>query len=168
MPPPLKLGICELYHPKLYGNTYSSSHNIILHYIVNSIIELDDFMTNPRLLDNVNTRQLANLDTPLCNYELELKNLARKYNKINDLNRNKCIKHPSIENYDTIIRKNDYIRVDIIETRILTGMEEVAILKTHLIRVVQRKWKRLYKSKMEKLKKKMSWYYLKRREIYGR
>ena len=154
---PLTLGICEIYHPKIHGNTSSSNININLHYIVHCIVELDDFMMKPRSVNNVNIEQ--------TNYELILDYLFRLYNKINTPKR--YIKHPSIENYDAIIRKNNYIRIDIIETHTLDGMEEVAILKTHWLRLVQRKWKRLYKNKKEILKKKMSWYYLKKREIYG-
>ena len=145
---PLTLGICELYHPKIHGNTSSSNKHINSHYIVNCILELDDFISN--------------------SYELELDHLTRMYNNINMHYRNKYISHPVIENYDAIIRRRDYIRLEIIETRILEGMEEIAILKTYWLRLVQRKWKRLYKNKMELVKKKMSWQYLKKREIFGR
>lgn len=143
---PLTLGICELYHPKIHGNTSSSNKHINSHYIVNCIFEADEFISN--------------------SYELELEHFARLYNNINLIN--KYIRHPVINNYDAIIRRRDYIRLEIIETHILEGMEEIAILKTHWLRLVQRKWKRLYKNKMEIVKKKMSWQYLKRREIFGK
>jgi hypothetical protein len=58
--------------------------------------------------------------------------------------------------------------VEIIEMHTLVGMEEIAVLKTHWIRLVQRKWKKLYKIKMEKIKRLMSWNNLRKRELYGR
>ena len=156
---PLTLGICELYHPKIHGNTSSSSNDINSHYLVYSIVEPDDFMTKLRCLDT---------DFYICEYESDLEALKRVYNKIDKSYNNRYIKHPLIKNYDSIIRKNNYIKLDIVETYTLPGMEEVAVLKTHYIRLVQRKWKRLYKIKMEKLKKLKSWNNLKRREIYGK
>jgi hypothetical protein len=159
---PLTLGICELFHPKIHGNTSSSSSTINLHYIVNCLVDPDDFMTNSRYkkidLQSMMTR---------CEYESDLDHLITVYNKINTRN-NRYIKHPIIENYDFIIRKNNYIRVEIIEMHTLVGMEEIAVLKTHWIRLVQRKWKKLYKIKMEKIKRLMSWNNLRKRELYGR
>ena len=152
------LGICELYHPKIHGNTDSSSRFITRHYIVHCIVEAIDFMTP--------VFDVSSLERNSDFYDYELDHLTRRYKKITSANR--CIKHPIIENYDAIIRKNNYIKLDIIETHILGGMEEIAVLKTFWLRLVQRKWKRLYKIKMEKIKKKMSYHYLKRRELFGK
>ncbi len=154
---PLTLGICELYHPKIHGNTLSSSSSVNMNYIVHCIVEPDDFM----MAAKTNAGTLVE-----NNYEGELEHLTQRYDKITVAN--KYITHPMIENYDAIIRKNDYIRLDIIETHILDGMEEIAVLKTHWLRIIQRKWKRLYKIKMEKIKKKISFHYLRRRELFGK
>ena len=153
--PQLTIGICDIYHPRIHGKTLASSTSINLHYIVNCIIETDDFMMKPR----------SETSAPVLEhiYHCDLDYLTRMYKKITFAN--KYIKHPIIENYDAIIRKNDYIKIDIIETHMLEGMEEIAILKTHWLRLIQRKWKRLYRIKMEKIKKKISYHYLRRREI---
>ena len=159
---PLTLGICDIYHPRIHGSTLASSNSINLHYIVNCIVEPHDFMMAITSTNKNTSQPEVELEN---NYEYDLEHLTRLYNKITIANANKYIRHPMIENYDAIIRKTDYIRVDIIETHMLDGMEEVAILKTHWLRLVQRKWKRLYKIKMEKIKKKISYHYLRRREI---
>ena len=152
---PLTLGICDIYHPRIHGNTTSSSSSIDLHYIVNCIVEPRDFIASSNRVNNI--EELYHI------YECDLDHLTRMYKKIAFTN--KYIKHPMIENYDAIIRKDDYIKIDIIETHVLDGMEEIAVLKTHWLRLIQRKWKRLYKIKMEKIKKKISFHYLRRREI---
>jgi hypothetical protein len=112
-----------------------------------------------------NNNNIVDLELENNSYEYDFEHLTRMYKKISVANANKYIRHPLIENYDAIIRKDDYIKIDIIETHILDGMEEIAILKTHWLRLIQRKWKRLYRIKMEKIKKKISYHYLRRREI---
>lgn len=167
------LGICELYHPKIHGHTFASSNSINQHYMVHCIVEPDDFMkacrsdTGSQMGTGTNTElenDYAENDYVENNYESELEHLTRRYTKVAFAN--KYVVHPMIENYDAIIRKDDYIKLDIIETHVLDGMEEIAVLKTHWLRLIQRKWKRLYKIKMEKIKKKISYHYLKRREIF--
>ena len=55
-----------------------------------------------------------------------------------------------IRNYNAVAKK--YIRLEIIQADILLpGQEEVAYLKTFWLRIVQRRWKKIYKARKELL-----------------
>ena len=55
------------------------------------------------------------------------------------VNKVSLVEHPFIRNYHAISTNNI---VDIVEPLLLDGGELVAILKTHYIRLFQRKWRR--------------------------
>jgi hypothetical protein len=46
--------------------------------------------------------------------------------------------------------------LQIVQTNILTGLEEVAYLKTFWLKLVQRRWKKIYKARQELLKQRMT------------
>lgn len=102
------IGICDIYHPYIHGNTSKTSNDIHGHFIVRCIMSVDEFYSNPYVpQDGV--------------YDI----------------------HPHIRNYCGIA--NSYDKPNIIETIILNGGEMIGIIKTHYIRLFQRKWKRLHK-----------------------
>jgi recombinational DNA repair ATPase RecF len=52
--------------------------------------------------------------------------------------------HPIIRNYNNIIKRENYIKLDIIEKVLLESGEIIAIIKTFWIKIIQRKWKKYY------------------------
>lgn len=156
--------LCELHNPKIHGysNIYSDP-NIYTHYIV---VERFDGPTKMSLYDlydelEYNTDiEYDSEDTELgvdTIHNSQLKNIyqtAKYYNKIyrERVERNNSI-HPSIRNYKNIVLKQNYIKPEIAEYIILPTQEAIAILKTYLIRIIQRAWKRVFQIRKEILRK---------------
>ena len=49
-----------------------------------------------------------------------------------------------------------YCSLQIVQTNILTGLEEVAYLKTFWLKIVQRRWKKIYKARQDLLRERMT------------
>jgi len=60
--------------------------------------------------------------------------------------------HPIVKNYKYMMCQPDYIKPEIVEGLYLEGDEFVAIIKTFWIRLIQRKWKNIYKERQTILK----------------
>ena len=125
------LGICELYNECMYGRTESSPQNIETHFMVFDILSnLDEFWSST--------------------YRCILGNLQMKYSIFISLGGGDDdfkLENPSIRNYREIIMRPDYLKLDIVNVRIFGSGETVACLKTFWLRLVQRKWKRVYKER---------------------
>jgi len=125
-----QLALCEIYHPVLHGHNETSSPPINNHFLVYTVIELEDFYNDAYLSE---------------------RNHLRRYRKaIQILHGSLSETHPMIRNYNAVAKK--YIRLEIIQADILLpGQEEVAYLKTFWLRIVQRRWKKIYKARKELL-----------------
>ena len=142
------LGICELFHPKLHGLTSNSSPYIQSHYIVHMKIDLVDFWNK--------------------DYEDCLEDLLEYYHHNFSHNRRESIiYHPIIRNYNHILDNIDYLKLNIIQIIELPGYEQVACIKTIWIKLLQRKWKRIYKDRKDKIQKLKNPRILMKREITG-
>lgn len=115
-----ELGVCELYNSHIHGHTERSYNGIDGHYIIYWLIETESFMTCD---DYKFVIQLL-----LDGYYIYIIRTT----------------HPIIRNYNAIIKRNDYIKLDIIEKVILETGEIIAIIKTFWLRIFQRKWKKYY------------------------
>ena len=73
-----------------------------------------------------------------------------------------------IRNFNTIIQKSNYAKLDIVESIFLDSGQYVACIKTFWLRLLQRKWKTFYKKQQILLKQRRSIHFLKKRELYGR
>ena len=73
--------------------------------------------------------------------------------------------HPTIRNYRKVTNK--YIRLEIIQADVLTGQEEVAYLKTFWLRIIQRRWKKIYKARKELLRQRSQIQALQERQRTG-
>lgn len=142
------LGICELFNPYLHGYTSKSSPTINSHYLIHSEIELADFFD--------------------LSYEENVENLLEYYYNFFHYRRLTVISHPIIRNYHHIIDNVDIIKLDIIEIIELPGLEQVACIKTFWLKILQRKWKRIYKERKIKMQKLKKLHILRKREITGK
>jgi hypothetical protein len=115
-----ELGICELYNSHIHGHTWRSYNNIDGHYIIYWLIETESFMTSNDYKDVISLL--------LDGYYIYIN---RTY-------------HPIIRNYNNIIKRENYIKLDIIEKVLLESGEIIAIIKTFWIKIIQRKWKKYY------------------------
>ena len=118
------LVLCELYHHSLYGSYNNQNPNVDLHYIVNTRWK------------NFVAREIY----PVCNFlNATLNNIARY--SIHRLD-----PHP-IRAYAQICSSHDCVKPEIAETYILPSGEMMCVLKTFWIRIIQRKWKKIYRER---------------------
>ena len=163
-----KLAICELHIPDLHGYTNSSDKDIINHYMITNIVELeefydDDYKDDIAILNECYLIWLYSYIDEVDNYNYDSDNEDEldKY-----LVRNN-ISHPNIRNYSNIIDNGKYIKLDIVEIHELDGEEMVGFIKTFWLRILQRKWKKIFKKRKEVIRKRKSLCSLKYREING-
>lgn len=78
------------------------------------------------------------------------------------------VKHNIIRNYRNIIARPDYIRPEIAECIVLPSQHTVAIIKTMWIKIIQRKWKKVYAERKRIINTRMLYSSLKRRELTGK
>jgi len=154
-----QLTLCELFHPRLHGIDKNSDPNILQHYIVIKSYSFEDFNDSEINFNfdtdtdaDTNTDTNTDSDTDSSSEYEELNNI--NYNVIHlidmlheDIQVNRRVlvprKHPIIRNYLNIMKMPS--RIEITENIILCGGETVAIIKTIWIRIIQRKWKRVYR-----------------------
>ena len=156
----LKLVISEIHIPDLHGFMENSSEQIFMNYIVTSIIELDDFYSYDYL------DEIAIINE--C-YDMWLIDNIRSLTINENISINVYgIHHPYIRNYVNIITNDDYIKVDIADVEELEGGEIVAYHKTFWLRIIQRKWKKIYKERREIIEKRKRAKTLNMRSLYGK
>jgi hypothetical protein len=76
--------------------------------------------------------------------------------------------HPTIRNYNKIIQANNFIKIDIVVISELPGNESVGYIKTFWIKLIQRRWKKIYKQRQDILKQRMLPKSIREREITGK
>jgi hypothetical protein len=172
------LMLCELHLPSVHGKTVDSDPNIETHYLVYnrydpitgiSFCHLDDYQeyntddeydTDDDYDDIVSGHRMIYK----INNDIEyLKNIYRNNIRIQHYDN-----HPTIRNYYNIISKSDYIKPEIGEYIILPTQECIAILKTFWLRIIQKKWKKVFQERKEVIKQRNSLSNLSIREMRGR
>tara|TARA_Y100001935_G_C17308364_1_gene513951 strand:+ start:2264 stop:2740 length:477 start_codon:yes stop_codon:yes gene_type:complete len=137
-----QLAICELFSPQLHGTTTNSSKGISGHLLVNTSIMLEEFYNNTYLED--------------------ISMLRQQYQGIISA------QHPHIRNYANIISYDKSFKLDIIELDELEGgNEHVGYLKTHWIKCIQRKWKKVYATRKRIIRQRSSNNALREKELTG-
>jgi len=153
------LMLCELHHPSIHGKDIYSDLFIETHYIV---YDRFDFKTGKSLTSE-------SFDNELDDYYMNdvLKFLKDHYYNSFPLYNNLKY-HPTIRNYHNIISKSNYIKPEIGEYIILPTQEAIAILKTVWLRIIQRKWKKVFSERQTIIKHRCLNASINSREIYGK
>jgi len=129
--------LCELYNPYIHSSLEEDEDEEVYgHYLVHS--QYKQFL------------RWANDEEDEDEDEENIFEMIREYQhhiRICVLPYLELCRHPFIRNYDTMIRKRNYVRPEIAEIMYLETGECVAILKTWRIRCIQRAWKRVYKER---------------------
>ena len=142
-----KLATCHLFHPQLDGITNDSSYDIHNHFLVNDIINADDFYNHEYLVDIINFQ--------LFYYTIIEENIYPK-------------EHPTIRNYNKFLNNYKTYTLDIIQYDELEGGESVCYIKTFWLKIFQRKWKQYYsklKARIQKMERPQN---IRKREIQGK
>jgi len=117
----MTLGICEIYNRTIHGFTEQSTPDIDNYFLLNLKIGPEEFFNND------------------YKYFIEI---LRENNE-----RFIVLKHPTIRNYNKIIKSNRYYNLEIVKPEELEGGECVAILKTFWLRLFQRKCRKYLNNK---------------------
>ena len=141
------IAICEIFNPRIHGKDENSSAGIETHFLVSETFTLEEFYDN--------------------SYQDTITYLKADYKKVYKKNK-KSLKHPIIRNYNKIIEANNFIKLDIVCIDELTGNETVGYIKTFWIKLIQRRWKKIYKQRQDILKQRMLPKSIREREITGK
>jgi hypothetical protein len=145
MPAAYQLAICEIFNPVIHGEDETSSPFINTHFLVYTIVDLSEFYDNSYLSEQ---------------------NSLRRYLRARQILHGSLETHPTIRNYGTVANK--YTRLEIIQSDILSGQETVAYLKTFWLKIVQRRWKKIYKARQEILQKRKTIQAIQERQRTGK
>lgn len=168
------LMLCELHYPGRHSKTEDSDPNIENHYLVYdrfdpkteiSLCYLDEYeeldTDNEYDSDNdIEYRELNNLSNGI-NFLKEI------YSNSENFNPQYFGIHPTIRNYHNIISKPNYIKPEIGEYIILPTQESIAVLKTFWLRIIQKKWKKVFQQRKSIIKQRCYLSNLSIREIRG-
>ena len=133
------LVLCELHYTPIHGKTATSCPTIETHYIL--IDRFDPFTGLSLSYDSSN-------DSDSEEEESLLEGVQDLYNDEYDamaIN----IPHKTIRNYLNIVRKENYIQPQIALCIDLPTGENITIIKTIWIKLIQRAWKKVYKKRQE-------------------
>ena len=160
------LVLCEILNKHLHGN----DENIDGHYL---IINKFDGSTGSAIYSDINSNSDSDDDDysdseEEDNDDSSLTLFTNDYNDYYHQQVSPTIKHSTIRNYKNIIARSDYIRPEIAECIVLPSQHTVAIIKTIWIKIIQRKWKKVYAERKKVIKTRMQYSSLKTREITGR
>jgi hypothetical protein len=140
---PYQLAICEVFHPVFHGQDANSTPGIHSHFLVYATVDLADFYRGAYLHETNSLRRYRHAIQLLHGMQ----------------------PHPSIRNYGNLV--TTYMRLEIIQADVLVGGEEVAYLKTFWLRLVQRRWKKIYQARKEIIQKRSAIKALQERQRTG-
>ena len=138
--------LCELHHPGIHGKTNNSAANIETHFLIH-----DRFDGHGYPIKNQDEEEDEE-DVADYNITSVIAFLKNQYSDPANFNLRYFESHPTIRNYRNIINNSNYIKPEIGEYIVLPTQEAVAILKTFWLRILQRKWKNVFKERLNIIK----------------
>lgn len=161
------LVLCELFNKHIHGGNKNILESIDGHYL---LIERFDGATGSILIEDDDSSDDYSEDYSDDNDDSDINTIAIDCNALYNTENNNQLKKPHkiIRNYQNIIARPDYIKPEIAECLMLESQHSVAIIKTIWIKLIQRKWKKVYAEHKAVIRLRMSYSSLKTREITGR
>ena len=151
-----QLAISQLYHPNLHGqdNEFVYGHYILVFSNNNNDNE-SDYSDSESDSDNTSDNKSISEEIELCQCYIQgMTNMCRRITGK---------QHPTIRNYEEIMRKKKDFSIEIVSRTILETGQTMVIHHTFWFRIFQRKYKKYYKQKIQFAIKT-----LRQREIFGR
>ena len=146
--------LCEIHHPGIHGKTNNSAANIETHFLIHD--RFDGHGYPIKNMDEEDDEDTDEEDEATNYYDYNITNvmafLKNQYSDPANFNLRYFERHPTIRNYHNIITNSNYIKPEIGEYIVLPTQEAVAILKTFWLRIVQRKWKNIFKERLNVIK----------------
>ena len=168
------LMLCELHFPAIHGKTADSDPHIETHYLVYDRFEprtgisyscLDDEEYNT---DGEYDSDVSDNENSVYTINDSIVFLKNHYANPSNVNRASLGNHPTIRNYHNIISRQNYIKPEIGKYIMLPTQEAVAILKTFWLRIIQRKWKKVFQERNNMIRNRLGLYSLYMRHITGK
>ena len=150
--------LCELYYTKLHGFDAWSDPAVLGHYLVIHTIDPESIQLTKNKFGRINNKYARAFASIL--------RVHRNVYRIMDLEN--MGPHSFIKNYSNIIANPNYISPQIGQIIYLTGGECVTIIKTVWIKIIQRKWKSVFKQRTFICKERCKLSYIKFWEINGK
>jgi len=168
------LMLCELHYPAIHGKTADSDPQIETHYLVYdrfdpltgisySCLDDEEYNTDEEYdsEDESNENRVYTINDSITF-------LKNHYSNPFNFNQGSLGNHPTIRNYHNIISRQNYIKPEIGKYILLPTQEAVAILKTFWLRIIQRKWKKVFQERKNMIRNRVSFTSLHIRQITGK
>jgi hypothetical protein len=168
------LMLCELHYQGRHGKTEHSDPNIETHYLVYDRFDPITGISYSHLneYEEYDTDDEYDSDSDIIDNLVRINDeiifLKQYYSNPTHTNPRYFGKHPTIRNYHNIVLKSNYIKPEIGEYIILPTQESVAILKTFWLRIIQKKWKKVFQERKNVIKQRCNLSNLSIKEIRGR
>jgi hypothetical protein len=172
------LMLCELHYPGIHGKTEDSAPNIESHYFVYDRFDPITGISFAQLYDyqEYDTDNEYNSDSDIEDiYENrfvrindEVQFLRQLYSNPANFNPQYFGYHPTIRNYHNIILNPNYIKPEIGEYIVLPTQEAIAILKTFWLRIIQKRWKKVFQERENIIRQRCHFSNLSIREMRGK
>ena len=153
------LALCELHYTPMHGKTSNSCPNIEGHFLVIDTfngptgIIMDEYEEYTEYnTDEENSSDTdEDVDIVSSNTPTHISHILDLYQReyANIENNVQSVPHTKIRNYHNIIRRPNYIKPEIAECFELSTQEHIAIIKTIWIKLIQRKWKKVFALKQQ-------------------
>jgi hypothetical protein len=132
------LVLCEIHYTPIHGKSKTSYKNIEGHYL---LIDIFDGTTGMALDTDEEDNIDSDSDSDNRAHISDIQQLcSNEYTSL--ITRH--FPHKTIRNYHNIISRLDYIKPEIGECIQLVTGEQIVIIKTIWLRIIQRKWKRVF------------------------
>ena len=148
------LVLCEIFNRNIHGASSNQIQAIDGHYLL--IAKFDGA-----------TRMLLEDDVVEEEEDEDIYDYADFYND-EYYNFISIAPHIIIRNYKNIVAKYDYIKPEIAECIVLDTQHHVVIIKTIWIKIIQRKWKKIYAERMIIIRRRFQITSLNTRELTGK
>ena len=165
-----KIILCEFYNEKIHGRCENNGEIINRHiFVIQKIKDIFQNYDDEYPDDDDSQTSFENEDIDNYNYSLKVKELIILHTqKYLVLRRNHYfMEHPTIMNYKKIVTRKNYIKPEIAECYLKKGIL-VAILKTFWLKIIQRKWKKIFGERQTILQNRKSISNIIYREIHGK
>lgn len=167
------LMLCELHHPSIHGKDANSDLNIETHYLVYDRYyplsgEYLDDTNNYNTDDNYDSDDEEDYENGVSKIYADVRFLRDIYSDNWIYDHGYVGPHPTIRNFHHIVNRQHYIQPELGQYIILPTQEAIAILKTFWLRIIQKKWKKIYQERKRVISKRSGPSSLYHKQIYGK
>jgi hypothetical protein len=148
------LGLCILWCKDIHGHTFNSTPGIETHWVLHERVTLDEFLNN----------DLYWIENYRRNIQAYLSMLQSTSESMLDMS----YLYPLLRNYNDIVSRPYNPKIDIVLMEYLPGLEAVAYIKTFWLRLIQKRWKKLYKQRCHIIANRRKIQSLQFKELHGK